>query len=280
MLTALHIEKKQHKSKIVGMLSKLLPDRITVEMKSAGEIKLKCITYLSRREKVNFSKIDRIVGAQRNRLLCCEDSPVVKNKGYKRFCDSLYKKRLCTNLGLELLRLCKKEKLKIGFVDIYGELTFYTKYLLRYCDSLCVVTHDIKNYTEFCDELMYETGVSVSISKRFSQLSSCDLVIAPDYMDFSVNLKETAVVIGTKKPSCPTSYTVVYDYDVALPKELVTLKTEFLSDTYLMSALYTMKMMYDLGSLVPTLCVCENSVHTIESLKNSVLEACKKLDIT
>lgn len=277
MLTALHIEKKQYKNKAVQFLSKLLKDKITVEIKTAGDVKLKCITYLSRREKVNFSKIDRIVGAQRNRLLCAEDSIIATKQGYKRFDDKLYKKRLCTNLSIALLRLCKKEKLKVGFVDIDGELSFFIKYLLRYCDSLNVVTHDIKNYSEFCDELMYETGVSVRISRKFLALSDCDIIIAPDYMDFSIKLKESAVVLCTEKPKINTRYTVVYDYCITLPKELIPLKTKFLSDTYIMSALYTMKMMYDLGSIVPSLCVCENSVHTIESLKNSVLKAHKTL---
>ena len=92
MLTALHIEKKQYKNKAVQFLSKLLKDKITVEIKTAGDVKLKCITYLSRREKVNFSKIDRIIGAQRNRLLCAEDSIIATKQGYKRFDDKLYKK--------------------------------------------------------------------------------------------------------------------------------------------------------------------------------------------
>ena len=277
MLTALHIEKKQHKNKVVGLLSKLLPDKINVEIKSADGIKLKCITYLGRREKVNFSKIDRLIGAQRNRLLCAEDSKITTAQGYKRFSDNVFKKRLCTNLCLELLRLCKKEKLKVGFVDIDCELSFFTKYLLKYCDSLSVVTYDVKYYSDFCEELMYETGVSVRVSKKFSSLSDCDIVIAPEYMDFSVNLKDSAVVLCTRKPDITPVYTVVYDYTATLPKELSSLKTDFLSDTYIMSALYTMKMMYDLGSIVPSLCVCENSVHTLESLKNSVLKACKNL---
>lgn len=268
MLTALHILKKQRKNIVGKLVSLVTPDYVKVEIKTVGQLQLKCVTYHSHREKVNFSKIDKHVKAQRNRLLCDEEIVLDESCGYKRFCDSEYREYLCTNLALEMLRKFRNNGMKVGLVDINGDFILYPEMLLKYCDSLCVVTEDTDSYSQLCDNLLYDTGVAVQLSKTYSSLEQCDIVIAPKVFDFSVALKESAVVFTTKKPEKRCLYSVVFDYCVELPQNLTQLKVVFLSDTYLCGALYTLCRMYELGELVPSLCVTQSCVHTIQSLKN------------
>ena len=274
MLTALHIKKKEHRNAVAKLIYSLLPDRINVETKSVDKVNLRCVTYISHRERVNFSKIDALVKAQRNRLLCDEKIHLPEHLGYKRFCDNEYKKRLCTNLALELLRECRNSNVKVGLVDIDGDFSLYPKFLLKYCDSLAIVTHDIKHYSLVCEELLCETGVSVMLGRSFSVLKNCDMIIAVSKMDFSVKLKEDAILLCVEKPRVKPQCTTVFDYAVNLPDNLKNLCVENLSDTYLMSALYSLCGMYELGAYVPNLCVSENCVHTLSSLKNMM---CRKL---
>ncbi len=268
MLTALHIVKKEHKNIVGKFVSLITPDYITVETKSSGETQLKCVTYHSHREKVNFTKIDKYVKAQRNRLLCDEDTLLDESRGYKRFCSDEYKEYLCTNLALEMLSKFRNDYLKVGLVDINGDFMLYPELLLKYCDSLCVVTEQTDSYSELCDNLLYDTGVAVQLTKTKKSLEQCDFIIAPKTFDFTVSLKDRAVVFTTKKPEKRLLYTVVYDYCVELPQHLRQLKVDFLSDTYLSGALYTLCRMYELGELVPSLCVTQSCVHTAQSLKN------------
>lgn len=268
MLTALHIQKKEHKNALASFFYSLLPDRINVETKTAEKISLKCVTYVSHRDKVNFSKIDAVVKAQRNRLLCDENVHLPEHLGYKRFCDIEYKKRLCTNLALELLRECKNKNLKVGLVDIDGEFSLYPKYLLKYCDSLAIVSHDTEHYSLVCEELLCDTGVSVVLSRSFMVLKDCDLVIAVSKMDFSVKLSENSVLLCVEKPRVKTQHTTIFDYAVNMPPYFKSLCVDNLSDTYIMSSLYSLCGVYELGAYVPVLCVSENSVHTLNSLKN------------
>ncbi len=276
MLTALHIKKKEHKNSVMKLIYSLLPDRINVETKSADKVNLRCVTYISHRDRVNFSKIDALVKAQRNRLLCDENVHLPEHLGYKRFCEIEYKKRLCTNLALELLRECKDANLKVGLVDIDGDFSLYPKFLLKYCDSLAIVTHDIKHYSLVCEELMYDTGVSAVLSRSFEVLKKCDIVIAVSKMDFSMNLSENTILLCVEKPRVKTQCTTIFDYAVDMPVHLKNLCTENLSDTYIMSALYTICGMYELGAYVPNLCISENSVHTLNSLKNMMQRRCLK----
>lgn len=276
MLTALHIKKKDHKNALAKFFYSLLPDRINVEIKSAEKVNLRTITYISHRDRVNFSKIDALVKAQRNRLLCDENTFLPEHLGYKRFCDIEYKKRLCTNLALELLRECKNASLRVGLVDIDGDFSLYPKFLLKYCDSLSIVTHDTKHYRNVCEELLYDTGVSVVLSRSFDVLKNCDLVIAVSKMDFSVKLSETAILLCVEKPRYKTTFTTIFDYSVNMPEGLKNLCTENLSDTYIMSALYSLCALYELGAYVPNLCVSQNCVHTLSSLKNMMHRRCSK----
>ena len=276
MLTALHIKKKEHKNAVAKLFYSLLPDRIKCDTKRAEKVRLRTITYISHRDKVNFSKIDALVKAQRNRLLCDENVELPEHLGYKRFCDIEYKKRLCTNLALELLRECKSLNLSVGLVDIEGDFSLYPKYLLKYCDSLRIVTHDIRHYSDVCEELLYDTGVSVVLSRSFDVLKNCDLVIAVSKMDFSVKLGDIALLLCVEKPRFKTSYTTVFDYGVNMPSGLRNLCTEGLSDTYIMSALYSLCTLYELGAYVPNLCVSQNCVHTLASLKNMMHRRCSK----
>ena len=277
MLTALHIKKKDHKNALARFFYSFLPDKIKVETKTADKVSLRSITYISHKDRVNFSKIDALVKAQRNRLLCSEKVHLPEHLGYKRFCDIDYKKRLCTNLALELLRECKSANLKVGLVDIDGDYSLYPKYLLKYCDNLSIVTHDIKHYSGVCEELLSETGVSVVLSRRFDVLKTCNLVVAVSKMDFSVKLSDTALLLCVEKPSYKTSYTTIFDYSVNMPNHLTNLCTEGLSDTYIMSALYSLCALYELGVYVPSLCVSQNCVHTLSSLKNMIAESSKNL---
>ncbi len=267
MLTSLYIETPQYKSKLSEFFSRFMFDTMKVEIKSTADIDVKCIEYINRSGKVNFSKIDKAVGAQRNHLLCKSDLKLPKNSGYRRFSSNEFKARLCTNLAISLLSSLSESDLSVGLIDEHASFTTLPKYLLKHTDSVVVVTEECGIYREVNENLLNDIGAPIRISKTIGSLYNCDLVIAPKPLKKSEGINTQALILTTQKPSFATDSTVIYDYHLELQDELKSIKPKGISDTYFAGALYTLLKVYSLGSKLPDLCISENKVHTPKSLK-------------
>lgn len=267
MLTSLYIETPQYKSKWMRFLSRFMFDTMVVDVKQADDIKVKCIEYTNRSGKVNFSKIDKEIGAQRNRLLCKKGTELPKNRGYKRFESSEYKERLCTNLAISLLSSLSELNLSVGLIDTDARFVTLPKYLLKYTDSVVVVTKQTEEYKEVNESLLHEIGAPIRLSKSYNSLYNCDMIVAPKLITESVNTKNDALILTAKKPDAQCGATVIYDYHVELDEKYRSIIPKGLSSTYFASALYTLLREYELGSYLPSLCISENKVHTVPSLK-------------
>ncbi len=267
MLTSLYIETPQYKSKFSKFFSRLMFDTMRVEIISAGDINVKCIEYINRRGKVNFAKIDKEVGAQRNRLLCKATLKLPKDLGYRRFYSSEFKARLCTNLAISLLSSLRDSNLSVGLIDTHASFTTLPKYLLKYTDSVVVVTEESDIYREVNESLLNDIGAPIRISKSVNSLYNCHLVIAPEPLKDIIATKAKALILTTQKPKFAADSTVIYDYHLELSDELKSVKPKGISETYFAGALYTLLRVYSLGSKLPDLCVGENKVHTPKSLK-------------
>ncbi|MBQ4128289.1 MAG: hypothetical protein IJD68_00795 [Ruminococcus sp.] len=271
MLTALHIENRKYNNALSRILGYIVGNSLKTEIKSINKHQIKFIKYTCKNNKINWQKIDKVVLAQRNRLLCSETLELPKKYGYKRFEDDEYKHRLCTNMAVSLLCSIKNADFKVGLVDKEAIHTQLVKYLLKYIDNLTVVTDKVDDYLLVAETELLETGVPIRLTKSEKAVHDCDFIIAPDGMNFSIGLKESALVLSCKKPSADLECTVVYDYTVDLGEAIEGLCPHWLDKTYFASALYTQLRIYQLGSLVPSLCVCNKGVHTILSLK-AILE--------
>ena len=267
MLTSLDIKTPQYNSIIKQCLSKLMFDSMKVEVKTDGELEVRHIEYINRNGHINWKKLDKEIKAQRNRILCNANVELPKNLGFKRFSSKEFEYRLCTNLALSVLCQLKNCSLNVGVFDADVSFCSLMKYLLKYTDSVVVVSGETDVYKEVGEQLLNEIGAPIRVSKSLRSLDNCDLIIAPKGLPNDAVFKEDAVVLTTKKPNKHYSSTVVYDYRIELDETLSKLCPECLSQVYFASALYTMCHMYKLGSTVPSLCVTENKVHTPSSLK-------------
>ncbi len=270
MLTTLTVSKPRYKNIVSKIIGKIMPNKIRVEVRQAGDIKIKCIEYTDRKGRVNWKKLDRIVGTQQNRLLCDASLNLPKELGYIRFEDGEYKSRLCTNLAISLLCVFSKDNLNVGLIDEDANFVTLPKHLLRYTDNLVVVTKKGDVYAQVEKELLQEMGAPLRISKSTDSLSKCDIVIAPEYGGDFHSFKDGCLVLKTKKGKSSKEVTVLYDYFIRLPKKLSDICPGSLEETYFASALYSIGYRYELGSFVPSICESENSMHTFSSLKKLI----------
>lgn len=273
MLTSLHIEKPQYNSRFVQFLSKLRGNSLRFDVVNADSVDVKRVEYICRTGKINYKKLDRVIGAQRNRLICNETVSLDSKHGYKRFVPIEYRRRLCTNLAIKLLEITNDKELSVGLVDMDASFISLPKYLLKYLSSIIVVTDKYDDYSEVVEQIMYDSGAPVRLSKSTKSLSECDLIIAPKGVGSDFAIKQGAVVLTDRMLTNVGECTVVYDYSITLSESLVDVCPKCIDYTYFAAALYTMGRMYTLGSLVPSLCVAKARVHTIYSLKRELLKS-------
>ncbi len=270
MLTALHIKETESNSAFQRVFSSFRRNSVKVRIKENSDVQVKIIEVVKRRKALNWSKLDKYIGAQRNRLLCDAKTKLPKGRSYKRFfCDD-YKHQLCINLSISLLSSLNDCTLKVGFVDMKMQFDSVINYLLKYIDTLTVITEKTDEYMEIADQLLEETGAPLRISKSTKALANCDLVIAPNGLYFDFIPKHNAVILTDRAIDKAIDCIVIHDYDIVLPKDIDSLCPEFLNRTYFASALYCVEKMYQLGSLIPSMCLSSNSVLTISSLKNQL----------
>lgn len=267
MLTSLCINKPQHSSLAASLLSRLKRDKISVRIKESANIRIKEIAYTSRHKSINWKRLDRYVGAQRNHLLCTADVKLPDNIGYRRFKNNELYTRLCTNLALCIIKsLSKQGEVSVGLYDDQAIHTQLCEYILKYTDSLVIKTQALDVYSQTARSVLGDTGAVLRFSKGDTSLSTSSLVIAPDPIQKPICVSENAVVLTTSKPLINQAGRVIYGYNIKLPDRYKKAMPECLDETYFASALYAVGHEYNLGSLVPWLCYDDTGAHTVNSL--------------
>lgn len=267
MITMLSVSVPEQKKGIVGIAKKLKKDKLRVEIKKARGVSLKHITYTSYSGKVCLDKAGRIIGAQRTQLLCSEKLDFPLQSGYRRFKSDVFPARLCTNMALELLKTCKcSATLKVGIYDKSAVACDCLLGVLEYCSNAVVVTKNSKPYHFTAQRALDELGASALITKSVSELSGCDLIIAPCVIDEALPLSVKAVVLTLSRPKIKTGAAEYYRYHFRMPNGFDLIKPDELDEEYFCSALYTLGSQYELGSIVPLTCRNENASQTIKSL--------------
>lgn len=276
MLTSLYINNKEYKGKRNKLCAILKGDKIKVEIRQAGDIEFKYVEYINRSGKINFKKLDKVVGAQRNRLICPPDIKLPKSLGFRRFESYDFTRRLCTNTAITLLSSFKGSHISVGLLDSDASFDILPQYILKYTDTLVVVTNEQDIYIEVAENILSDIGAPLRLSKTVRSLELCDLIIAPKGITADINPKPDAVVLTDSKPTANLDCTVIYGYDIALFENLDKVCPDTIGKTYFAGALYTMGKMYELGATVPQFLKSNDKIHTISSLANLLYKSTAK----
>ena len=232
----------------------------------AAEV-VKQLTYICRRQKVNLNKIDRAIGNQRTRLLCCEEMIFPNDSGYKRFYSPLFSARLCTNMALfALSKFDTPERLTVGIYDPDAQCTDLVSFVLKYTGNACIITDNEDVFYDELNTIAEETGACAVVTHHREQLSNCDLVIAPFEIEENLPVRNDAVILTNGRPKENIKGFVYFRYCFKMPNGFALLRPEGLSEEYFCSALYTLGSQYELGSIVPDLCRNDTEAQTVKSL--------------
>lgn len=267
MITALSVIVPDKGKGLKKLINHLKKDRIIVQIKTARGVNLKHITYTSYSGKLKLEKVDKIVGAQRNHILCKQGLVFPKESGYRRFCSPAFTARLCINMAIYVLRNCVcAGRLKLGIYDPDGVACDFLSLALRYCSDITVVTQNSDSYHEELNIAMEELGATAVITNRKYELIDCDFVVAPQNINEKLPIKRDALVLTNGCPKQHVQGLVYYKYYLRMPNGFDRIKPAELDEEYFCSALYTLGAQYELGSIVPAVCRNYSSSQTVKSL--------------
>lgn len=267
MITALTVRVPERRKGIRGFFDRFRQDKADVQVKRARGVYLKHITYISYSGKIKTERINEIVGAQRNHLLCLPSLKFPENSGYKRFYLPEFSARLCTNMALYVLSRCvNPTRLKIGVYDPNACECDFLHSLMEYVSDVVVVTEEAEKYRAVVDEIMDEQGASAMVTKQTDELCNCNMIIAPYAITEKLPISNEALVLTGEAPKEQTSGLVYYKYYFKMPNGFDRIKPSELDEEYFCSALYTLGRQYQLGSIVPSLCRNYSSSQTVKSL--------------
>ena len=267
MLTALTVTSKTENVWIKKLINHIKGNKIKVDIKQVRGVTLRHIEYINRTGKINWNEIDKIVGIQRNHLLCSEYLELPVNMGYKRFESPEFNQRLCTNMALYVLsKIENPQNINVCLYDIKGESADYLIHLLKYCPEARVITQNRDLYAKVSEVILEETGISPIICEGVECLENCDLLIAPCTINEKLPLKNHTIILTSHCPKTAQNGVVYFRYHFKMPNKFETIKPAELSDLYFASALYTKARQHQLGTIVPMICSNYSSGSRIESI--------------
>lgn len=267
MLTALTVTDKTEKSFFKKIVNFFKGNKIKVEINSARGVTLRHVEYINRTGKINWQKLDSVIGAQRNHLLCSADISFPKSMGFRRFYSEEFSQRLCSNMGLFILsKLQHPERIKVALYDPEGDCADLAEFLLQYSENVLIVTDNTELYRQEAMRIIEDTGASLIISCQRESMSDCDFIIAPEKIHEALNLKNSAVLLTAGKPEYPVDCKAYFYYHFKMPNKFDRIKPQELSDIYFASALYTKARQHEFGSIVPFVCSNEYGSQRLESI--------------
>ncbi len=270
MLTTLTLENREESIFRKKPLCFLPSNSLKLSENTAGDLKVKSFSYIDRCGKISFERIagrlgggpvlvDRAFGNSADKL---------KNAGIKIFSAEKFRGRLCANMAIACLEATGKKPLsiKIGIFDPLGEAVDLPRHFLGFTSEVYTVTKSIELYKGRAQEIMWERGAPLSVSKRIEILSRCDLIVAPHPIDVLISPRREAVVLTCRKPLKNLGCRVYYSYDFKLSTQFSRLRPEGIDTELFAAGLYEICKFYSLGNTVPLLCKGDFDAQTYLSL--------------
>lgn len=271
MLTALTIKDYSVKKSRFKLFKR---DKTNLEVVEYNGVRIVHIIYSKYNKNINWNKIKELAGNEKNNILCSADISIPKNIGIKRYSTNTLKERISENTALEVIKRCSDNfsSLKIGLYDPNANKKDLIRTLIKYTDSITVVTNLTEEYYQVYKQTIADTGAVLILKQSVSALKNCNIVIAPEKIKTQLPVDDNTIIFTSSKPSVCQQGRVFTSYVVILNESYKEIKPHSLSDEYFAQALYDKGKQYRLGTLLPILCISESGNSTIDEISRIVLQ--------
>lgn len=266
MFTTFSVEDRKLKG-IKRIFSVFYKDKIIESYLDGKNLAVRRITYVNRRDKINWDAVRKIAGIQAESMICSDKIHFPKDSGLVRFRDNTFVKKMTCNFAFSTLNSMENpQKLNVAFIDADGSESEFLWKLCTLTDNFVVVTGNKEKYEILGEKMMEKQGVSIVYTNRLTRIKDADFVIAPCKIQRIIDLNKRTVVLTSERPQVDLPVICYWNYTCTLPEEYRRLMCDDMDEMYFASALYSKGRKYFLGEMVPRVSYNENSTCTVKSL--------------
>lgn len=252
---------------IKGLFSFLLGDKILEDYLELEDITVRRITYVSRRNSINWDNVYTRAGYEAKCLVCDDSIRLPPESGLIRFRDKSLEKRMTENFAYSVLcEMGNPQNISVAFFDADGSRSDFAESLSQITDNFIVVTGDKNRYAQISRRLMEEQGISLVITNKLRRMEDSRLIIAPSKIRRELKIGSKAVVLTGDAPCCNMNGQCYFNFRIDLPDRYKNLVTGEIDPMYLASSLYSRGRQYNLGSIVPYVAYNSGATCTVKSL--------------
>lgn len=265
MLTAFHVKRDIPERRIQKLRLFCQKEPIEEQIITNGSLVVKSVVCTQQKKNPPVGRAIKALSPAPVVLCEKEDWIFPKNSPFARFSGRELMAPLSINAGVAVLsRSCLPPKeVRVGLYDPQARWMPALRRLLFLSSNLTVLTEDVELYEFECRRLMEEYGASVRVGDSCGMLSRCGVVLAPGRINRALPLQGDALVFTGAPPGACVSAMVYDDYLLKLPRELLEMKPDFLSDTYFAKAVYSLCRRKSLRHLTPYAARCGEREETI-----------------
>lgn len=261
--------------KNVSWLKYIFMEKIELEEKNIKDkVNLLNIKIKTRNGKINWKKINKLFKNEKVDVLCSENIEIKESLNLKKFYSSKFRKRLCINSALEVLKLAdaNANNIKILFIDKYGEYSKDVHKFIKYSNQVGVLTENKKIYEKEEHYIMKQYGASLFIAGNMRLASNYNIIICPEMPQkiFSVG-KESYIFTGEKSEFL-SGEKIFFDYEVKIPNIYNKFKPQKISDMDFLEAIFYEYEFEDLTNIVPKKCMSDYKNVKLQELAKDINE--------
>ena len=262
MLTLLSVNKD------LSFMGRFKRNKIKLTYDTLQGADIRCIECVLRHKDSCWRRIRKLCGEESENVLCGERLELPRDVNITRFAGDELRSRLSLNMAIEILKLCSEtgKAVEVSVYDPDGRIADGVYAMLKFTDTVNVVTNRTELYSAEAERIMAEQGAVLRVSRRMKSLSSSHLIVAPLALRTQLPCEKTAVILSTLPPLVSQKCALYYKYYFESGEEFKKFTSEGFDAEYLASALYSLCGRFDLGSLVPQATKGVGVSHTLISL--------------
>lgn len=181
-----------------------------------------CVISLKKNKKIDWKKIEKILGDTKTRTILADDVQIPSNIGISTVDYTSYSHFITIN-ALEEILCFNQEYIRnksATLIDIGARHQNYADVLVRYFGVVRIITNKLELYKHYKNARLYEMGATVLVSDKLINTSSDNaLFVSPDGIALPTMIGQLIPTISSKPVAAETLSPIYHSFRAKTPKE-------------------------------------------------------------
>jgi len=181
-----------------------------------------CVVSLKKNRKVDWNKIEKVLGDTKTRTILFDDVQVPSNIGVTTVDYTSYSHLITINAVEEILCFNQEyiRNKSATLVDIGARHQNYADVLVRYFGVVRIITNKLELYKHYKNARLYEMGATVLVSNKLVNTASDNtLFVSPDGIVLPSMIGQSIPTLSSLPIKAETLSPIYHSFRAKTPKE-------------------------------------------------------------